>query len=286
MREDLEHLIRKIKVRVRLDDPKARGELLALTEQYPLEPNAWDALAYAYAEENHFPDAIAAVTRMIALAPRLPESYFTRGWYALRAADYEGAIADFQKGLDLCDELNIEYDQQAIHFRLAETNYQLGRKAEALRNLRQVQESTIIWTMKARSKDELLALCADAVTPDNDGRYQGPIDSLEVRIQKDWDQWHLPEEPDVEEAMLTEILGPEALAKADETLMKSMLPRWRKAAMVIAVAMNADDRRPTSECTCVYLRRLIGLAEAGAIEFAGNIRRPTVSEVRLPQPDE
>ncbi len=280
MREDLEHLIRKIKVRVRLDDPKARGELLALTEQYPLEPNAWDALAYAYAEENHFPDAIAAMTRMIALAPRLPESYFTRGWYALRAADYEGAIADFQKGLDLCDELNIEYDQQAIHFRLAETNYQLGRKAEALRNLRQVQESTIIWTMKARSKDELLALCADAVTPNNDGRYQGPIEAPET------EEWQLPDEPEEDETALMEILGPEALAKADETLMKGIRPRWYKVSRVVASAIEADDHDLTSAFVCVYLRRLIGLAEAGAIEFAGNIRRPTVSEVRLPQPDE
>ena len=285
MREDLERLIRRLKVRVRLNDPTARGALLELAEQYPFEPNAWDALAYAYAEENHFPEAAATMTRMIALTPLLPESYFTRGRYALAAADYESAIADFLKGLAVCNELNKEYDQQTVHFRLAEANYQLGRKAEALRNLRYVKEGTIIWTVKGRSKDELLALCADAVTPDNDGRYQGAIESTETQAQKDVEEWQLPEEADVEEATLTEILGPEALAKADVTLMKWIRPRWLKVSRVVVSAIEADDHEPTSEFICVYLRRLIGLAESGAFEVAGNIRRPTRSEVRLPEPD-
>lgn len=246
-------------------------------------PSAWDALAYAYAQENHFPEAIAAMTRVLGLAPSQPDGYFTRGRYALEATNYEDTIADLMKGLALCDELNIACDRQAILFRLAEANYQLGRKAEALTNLRCVKEGTIIWTIKGRSKDELLALCADAVTPDNDGRYQGPIDSEEMKIQKEWDQWQLPDEPDIEEATLTEILGSEALARADATLMKSIRPRWQKAAMVIGIAMDADNRRATDELVCVYLRRLLTLADAGAIEAAGNLRRPRFSEVRLPE---
>ena len=282
MSDDLERLLRRIKVRVRLDDPTATVELLRLTEQYPLEPSAWDALAYAYAQEKHFPEAIAAMTRVLELAPLRPDGYFTRGRYALEATHYENAIADLMKGLALCDELNIARDTQAILFRLAEANYQIGRKAEALTNLRCVKEGTIIWTVKGRSKDELLALCADAVTPDNDGRYQGPIDSEEMEMQKDWDQWQLPEEPDIEEATLTEILGSEALAKADATLMKSIRPRWQKAAMVLGIAMDADHRRATDELVCVYLRRLIALVEAGALEGAGNLRRPRFSEVALP----
>lgn len=285
MRDDLERLIRRINVRARLNDPEAKGELLELAEQHPREPNAWNAVAYAYAQENHFPEAVGIMTRMIALAPQLPESYFTRGWYALAAADYESSIADFLKGLALCNERNEAYDQQTVHLRLAEANYQLGRKSEALRNLRYVKEGAIIWTVKGRTKDELLALCADAVTPENDGRYQQPLESTETNAQTDVDQWQLPDEPDEEEAALTEILGPEALAKADVTLMKWIRPRWHKVSRVVVSAVEADDHEPTSEFVCLYLRRLIGLAESGAFEVAGNIRRPTFSEVRLPERD-
>lgn len=280
MSNELERLIRKIKVRIRADDPTVINDALKLAEQYPDEPGTWDVLASAYACEDRYLEAISALARAIAVDPQALLLFLRRGEYELRLENYERAIADFSQALLLSDQQNVDWCRKELHFLRAEALVLSGKTVEALNDLVHVPEDYVYWTVQVPAKTDLLAMCADAVTPNNDGRYQGPIEAPET------EEWQLPDEPEEDETALMEILGPEALAKADETLMKGIRPRWYKVSRVVASAIEADDHDLTSAFVCVYLRRLIGLAEAGAIEFAGNIRRPTVSEVRLPQPDE
>ncbi|HRI68309.1 MAG TPA: hypothetical protein PK156_28965 [Polyangium sp.] len=278
----LESLIRQIRVRIREDDPTVIEDAVKLTEQYPTEAHVWDILAHAYSNEDNVPAAVDAMTRAIELRPGKPALHFERGEYQLRMGNYERAIADFTEGLAVGNDVERKALREVLHFVRAEAFYQLGRKAEALRDLQHVTEDCIFWTVQVRSKAELVALCADAATPDNDGRYQGITNATEAEEQQTFDEWQLPDDPDNDEAKLAHELGPDGLAKADATLIKWVRPRWLKVARVLIDAIEADDFAITNSLVRVYLRRLIGLVDAGSIEGAGNLRRPRFSEVRLP----
>jgi tetratricopeptide (TPR) repeat protein len=283
MSNDLKFLLRRINVRIRAEDPTVIEDAVKLTEQYPEESDAWAVLAFAYTiMEDNYPAAIETMTRVIALAPREPAAFDRRGSYLLRAGDYERAIADFSHGLVLCDEWKSDYYRESFHFQRAEAFVQLGRKAEALADLAHVKDDYVFLTIEVRTKAELLALCADASSPDNDGRYNGPTDSTSKEDQEAFDKWQLPDSPDEKEAAAAQQLGAAGLAKAGATLLKWARPRFKKVARILYEAIEADDLDVTDTLVCVYLRRLIALVEAGALEGAGNLRRPRFSEVALP----
>lgn len=284
MSNDVKFLLRRINVRIRNEDPTVIEDAVKLTEQYPEEWEVWRTLAYAYGRQNNYAAAIETMTRVIALAPREPEVFDMRGSYMLSAGDYEHAIADFNQGLVLCDELKSDYYRASFHFLRAEAFVQLGRKAEALADLAHVKEDYVFWTIQVRTKAELLSLCADASSPGNDGRYNGLVDSASKKEEQEtFDKRELTETPDADEAALAEQLGAAGLAKADATLLKCARPRFYKVARVLSDAIEADDFEVTDTLVCVYLRRLIALVDAGALEGAGNLRRPRFSEVRLPE---
>ena len=161
MNISLKSMIKNIEERIRAKDPTAFEDAIRLAEQHPDEPKVWLMLAYANETKNDYSAAIAAMTRVIALAPPRTGWYFTRGRYALGAADYESAIADFTKGLVLCDELKVEHDREVLHFLRAEAFVQLGQKAEARADLKHVEDDCTLWTVQVRSKAELVALCAE-----------------------------------------------------------------------------------------------------------------------------
>ncbi|MBK9264668.1 MAG: hypothetical protein IPM54_33400 [Polyangiaceae bacterium] len=162
MSDTLKSLINKIKVRLGAEDPAAFDDMAALAEQYPDEPDVWRALAYAYEVRDDYTAAIAAITREMDLRPERPALYFTRGGYLLMTADYEGAVADFTKGLVLGDQMEHEPYREVLHFLRAEAFFQLGRKAEARSDLEHVKDDCVFWTIQVRSKAELLALCAES----------------------------------------------------------------------------------------------------------------------------
>ncbi len=161
MNSSLKSMIKNIEERIGEKDPAAFEDAVRLAEQHPDEPKIWLMIAYANGMKNDYSAAIAAMTRAIALAPPRTGWYFTRGRYALGAADYESAIADFTKGLVLCDELKMEHDREVLHFLRAEAFVQLGRKAEARADLAHVEEDCVLWTIQVRSKAELLVLCRE-----------------------------------------------------------------------------------------------------------------------------
>lgn len=279
MSNDLESLIRRIGVRIREDDPTVIEDAVKLAEQYPDEPRVWRTLANAYIHEDNYVAAIEAITQVIKLEPRKSVAFSDRGWYLLSQGDYERAIADFSDALVLAEQMGQESYYEGLYFMRAEAFVQVGKKSEALADLAYVREDYRFWTTELRTKADLLALCADAASPENDGRYTGKNDSP---IDDEPVKWELPDVPDEEEAIAAEKLGAEGLAKADATLLKCVRQRWSKVARVLCDAIEADDFEIAHALVCVYLRRLIELADVGAIEVAGNIRRPRFSEVRLP----
>jgi tetratricopeptide (TPR) repeat protein len=281
MSDDVQSLIRRINVRRRDGDPTVAESAIQLAEQYPLEPRVWLLLAHIHEDADNDPATLEALTRVVEVAPKEPVGFYSRGSFFLKREEYDRAVADFTQGLVLCDELSNDYYRGSLHFHRAEALILAGKKAEALRDLAHLPDDYEGFTTDLRSKAELLALCADAISPGNDGHYTGPP----IEPTKPEDYWQLPEEPDADETALALERGPEGLAKIDSLLLKSTAKRFRKVARVLMEAVEADDLNPTDALYCVYLRRLIGLADAGLIEGAGNLRRPPFSEVRLPEKD-
>lgn len=98
----------------------------------------------------------------------------------------------------------------------------------------------------------------------------------------DWDE--LSAAPDEEETTLAMELGAASLDTIDTTLLKHAHHRWRKAARVVLDAVEAGGFPLSDEARVrVHVRRLIVLADAGALEAKGNLRKPRWSEVRLPE---
>lgn len=96
----------------------------------------------------------------------------------------------------------------------------------------------------------------------------------------DWDE--LSASPDEEETALAMSLGAAALDSIDATLLKHARHQWQKAARVVLDAVEAGGFPLSDETRVrVHVRRLIVLAESGALESKGNLRKPRSSEVRL-----
>lgn len=284
MSEDLEFLVRRIRVRIRREDPTVIDAAIKLTETYPQEASAWKALAHAYGANDNYAAENAALSRAIKLEPQQFVLRLERGRNELFLRNHDDAIADFSQALVLCDEQKVDWCRRELHFLRAEARILTSRKAEALADLAHLPEDYEFFTTEWRSKAELLALCADVVTPENDGRYQGsPEEPLPEGSEPV--NWQLPDEPDEDEAILTAQIGTVGLAKADATLLRWVSHRWAKVVRVVCDAIEDDDFDPTDTLLSVYLRRLIALVDTGAVEAAGNLRRPRFSEVRLPERD-
>jgi tetratricopeptide (TPR) repeat protein len=255
-----------------MKDPTGFEDAVELAEQYPEDPRVLHTLAYAHETRKEYAAAITAITRAIGISPREPALLFERGGYALKVGDHECAVADFSQGLVLCDEHKSDYYREAFHFLRAEAFVQLGRTAEALADLSHVADDYVFWTTKLRSKEDLLVLCGEEV-PARSGRERRPDPEEPV----------LPESPDEEEAALANELGAAGLAAIDAALLKHARARYLKAARVIADAMDACDVPLDDNHFWLFARRLIVLADAGALEARGNLHNPRRSEVRLPE---
>lgn len=288
MTKEFKSRCRSVEERIEAKAPDAFDEAVKLTEQFPAEAEAWNTLAYANKWKKDYPAAVAAITRAIELRPGRPGLYFTRGGSSLMAGDYDGAIADFTEGLALGNHKEQEAYREVLYFHRAEAYYQLGRTTEAIADLEHVDDDCTSWTVQVRSKADLLALCGVVVPPADQDAEAAP--KIPVSLEPDAhllmeDRSILPEAVGEDEAAVLRELGVEGLAKADATILKWVPRRWAKVARVLFDAIQADDLDPTNTHARVYLRRLIALADSGAIEAVGNLHRPRFSEVRLPEPD-
>jgi tetratricopeptide (TPR) repeat protein len=297
MRGSLAVGIMKIIMRIRAKDPTALDDAIELTEEEPDIWEGWHTRAYAHEARGDDAAAIEALTRAMELDAREPVLFLDRGGCALKTGDYERAVADLSEGLVLCEELDWDYYREPLHFLRAEALVELGRKAEALADLAYVRDDYVFLTTQVRSKAELLALCGEGAASGS-GSEVGGLEqrSVEVVTRESLrvpngrgmlllDDWaELSESPDEEETTLATELGAAGLAAMDAALVKHAIDRWRKAARVIAEAVEASSFPLDDENRIrLFARRLIVLADAGALEAQGNLHWPRFSEVRLPK---
>ncbi|MDI1435477.1 hypothetical protein [Polyangium sorediatum] len=275
--------IMNINLRIRAKDPTAFDDAVEFTEQYPEIWEVWHTLAYAHESRGDYAAAIAAATRAMDLDGQQPVLFLDRGAYALLSGDYERAVADFSQGLILCDELDWDDYSDALHFLRAEALVQLGKKAEALADLSHIRDDYVFWTIKARSKAELFALCGKSLEPRPEVITRESLRLPKGRGRLFFENWVvLPDSPDEKEAALATKLGAAGLAAIDAALLKHTRDRAQKSARIIFEAIEACGFPRTDNHLRLFARRLIALAEAGAVVARGNLHRPGYSEVRLP----
>jgi Flp pilus assembly protein TadD len=114
MSELLNSLIADVRNRAREEDPTAVERAVQLAEQYPDEPEVWFVLAFAHAINRDVDGAVAAMNRLVDIAPREPAVFFDRGRYEQRRGNLQAALADFTEGIALCEQLHAEYYLESL----------------------------------------------------------------------------------------------------------------------------------------------------------------------------
>jgi len=184
MSEPLDSLIKDIEKRVRAKDPTAVERAAQLAEQYPDEPEVWFSLAFVYSMYRDMDGAVAAMTRMIDIAPPNPMNLFFRARYEHKRGNLEATLADCTEGIALSEQRQDERCLSSLYFMRADVLVTLGRKAEALADLEHVEDDHVEWTTRLRTKAAILADCG---VPRKPWRAMSePLDSLldeiEIRV--------------------------------------------------------------------------------------------------------
>jgi tetratricopeptide (TPR) repeat protein len=161
MSELLDSLIKDIENRVRDEDPTAVERATKLADRYPDEPEVWHLLAYAHAMKEDMDSAVLAINRMMTITFPQPATFYSRGRYELRRGNLEAALADFNEGIALSQQLQYEYYLETLYFFRAEVLVRLGRKAEARADLAHVRDDFDEWMPKRRTKADILADCEE-----------------------------------------------------------------------------------------------------------------------------
>jgi tetratricopeptide (TPR) repeat protein len=130
-----------------------------LVEQHPNEMEVWSLRAYLHASKHNYERAVADLTRAIAINSMEPVLFWNRGRYESKEGNYQSAVSDFSRGLELCDHYKDDYYREALHFFRAEVLINIGKKREALADLDHVRDGLKTWTYKLRTKAELLEEC-------------------------------------------------------------------------------------------------------------------------------
>lgn len=98
------------------------------------------------------------------------------------------------------------------------------------------------------------------------------------------DNEELPSASDESELLLAARLGTEGLQRIDENLVRHARSHWLKVARVVADAVTAGSFPLSDESVIrLHVRRVVALADSGALQSTGDLRKPRWSEVRLPE---
>ena len=130
-----------------------------LVEQHPGETEVLCLRAYLHALNQNFELAIGDLVQAIETNPCEPALFYDLGIDRLRLGDDMSAVRDFSEGLALCDLHQNDYYREPLHFFRAEAFLRQGKKDEALADLAQVSEDFRSWTIKLRTKAEMLKEC-------------------------------------------------------------------------------------------------------------------------------
>jgi tetratricopeptide (TPR) repeat protein len=171
MISELDNLIAAAKKRARDGDNEGAMSLANdLIDRYTNEWRVWSLRAYLQRRSGRYAEAVSDLTRAIEITIiNLEESaqaglitvdlLFNRGADKFALGDTHSAIEDFSSGLALCDRYASDDYRETLHFWRAEAFLRLGKKSEALSDLRRVRDDFRFWTYELRTKADLLAEC-------------------------------------------------------------------------------------------------------------------------------
>jgi tetratricopeptide (TPR) repeat protein len=123
--DDLSRQIKKLKDGVK-SNPNALKEMLALSEEFPGEPQVWRGISYIYAVQGDRASSIEALDRAIALSPDEPVYFFDRARRRAAIGDFRGTIEDAVRGIELSERLQYFYYKEALIFLRAYAHVELG----------------------------------------------------------------------------------------------------------------------------------------------------------------
>lgn len=153
-------LIAKAKELARKDDNQSAMSLANdLIEKFPNEVRVWSLRGYLHGRNSNHIEAVSDLTRAIDINSVDPYLFFSRGVDRFELGDYQLAVDDFTRGLDLCDRNKNDDYRETLLFWRAEALLKLGRKGNALADLAHVRDGFSFWTYKLRTKADLLADC-------------------------------------------------------------------------------------------------------------------------------
>ncbi len=156
----LEDLIFKADEMARNQDvPGAMALANQLLDEYPGEIKVWMLRGYLHELNEEYEQAKADLTHAIGINSREPDLYYNRGRFAYQLGDFQDAVQDFSKGLDLCDFHNNDYYRDELHFWRAATLLNLGDKQGALDDLNRLPEDFSSCTDRPQTKQDLVIAC-------------------------------------------------------------------------------------------------------------------------------
>ena len=112
----------------------AEKDFLKAAEIEPYTPDILFNLAVMQEKNNHLDDAIETYDNFLKFEVNSEEGYYNRGKLKLAKKDFDGAIADFQKALDLEDRFVIAENEIAIAY------FRQKKYEDALKTIRHAAE--------------------------------------------------------------------------------------------------------------------------------------------------
>jgi tetratricopeptide (TPR) repeat protein len=108
----------------------------------PSDKKGLRLLALIYSLSRRHEEAIMAVSEVIALSEDKsePSDYFNRGRWNLEKGAFADAVSDFSAVIELCARYSDDYYLEAAYLHRAVAFAQMGSKAEAQEDLKQVDD--------------------------------------------------------------------------------------------------------------------------------------------------
>jgi tetratricopeptide (TPR) repeat protein len=140
-------------------DLEAMVLVSGLVDKFPMDHRPLAFRAHVHRVCGEYDNSIQDLDKAISINATDPYLFHFRGQCLMRTGNLQMAIADFTRGLALCDELGDEWYRETLLFFRAEAYIRLGQKTAARNDLDGVRNDFTFWIDRLRNKSELLADC-------------------------------------------------------------------------------------------------------------------------------
>src|SRR6267154_4150778 len=140
--KDLISELKQIKAEAMADNyDEALRSLDVLTVTFPMEAELWCTRAYVSGRQGNREPAVAAWSKAIELCDKEPHYYLGRGANYFRLKQFDSAIADFTRVIELCDFYNSDYYRVAAYLFRADAYARIKRYDKAKADCAQISDN-------------------------------------------------------------------------------------------------------------------------------------------------